>query len=1354
MHSSAHPNLPPAQPQQVIQFLLAKNYYLTALELLVESQQAGKLEEVIELQHFFSDQDRFPAEELAKHQNANAMDLQAQSKEREERLSLIDYELRLAKEDLAEMKKRLELAEKQAAAANAQLEALKRGSVNNVINGTSSHIPCVSNDVMLTSNGSECSDNLPPIHPVSGHPSVSIASLLSGKPSDQDIRMINGAVLTYLSTQGLKMTALTLQEEAAEMLSPELSRLPSLTSSGGVAEGGPARESQSGALQPNMDLWKWLQAMRRLSSLATEPTLAKPLLSLQDKEEQHVLIEELKLQLKHAQKESEDLRVKLQNLQTQSFSVKLTSVQILPEGPANGARAHGNADNEDMEAQKRRLPPVFDIMDRSTSLNSPMATSQPSISSMQHQAASILALLPDLLPKLVPNLTSRSRLEVLPLIQALITGDSCTLDQQRTLCTLVLNLISNPDEPQRQAIVQSLALLADALGPSWVSMELLPACVKQVNSPSSERRTLMANLLGSLCPRLDLAVQAHVLLTQLHRLAEDRIEQVREAAVLAVSSLLSHLPYFSRQYYQMVEEMLLVVAVDDNEDVTDAVLGKLLPSLQAWTQQEDTMVTALLPKVISEVLRRVQLAAAVSGSGAGQEAATPAIPHALSFQSQGSFSTRSSPGYDYQVANRLLLLFAALVPSLSSSALRACPLWALEALPQDGSLVKPSKDAINDMVNDTPALGHAQSRTGSIETVACRGSSTVHAAAAVGSEDARYLLDGSEEGRRCVNALIGAWAGSEKYMQWKIVQWTVQFLLPELVEVTRALPVLPDTLGLRRQLAMAWMAMCSTFGVGFAKTVIVPLVAAAAGTQSLGLPGGGTLEVLGHALPSHLQDSASDQVPSSSESVKAARERVLPQLLGAVLPAAGVLGTYIASTLGSPESQSGRWVLEALQELQNAVSFVVSVHGQGCMQELVSVVERLVGDEGTLARNISKGLGAVAVLRGLLPGAAAAVAAGSPGAAAASQVPAAASERQASMDMMKRQLMPLLMVLLSRGEPPVQGACVWALLDVLLRFGEDGKLVEQVTVVFDGLLESAPLDVAATVLNCGARLAAAVAPSASRSAASAGLLEWVLHAVQQLVQQLPAGNQSAAGGAAAAAAAGPAFSSNQQQRGPVRTLDQQRALAAQLVQIVHVIYSHDVRLPRLQTHVLACIEGLQRHKGLLWEQPAALLAAMTKEKQGGVTSFSDSTTQKVSGQGHPNPAVTAAASATAAAAILQQKQAIATAAAVPFVPAAAAPASSNSVESSQSESSSGGGGVRARFEIFRKKFTSSGQQQQQGSEVKGAAGSVLPPVLHLQGSVGLQYQQVQQAANTSNDQSSKHSAAGTGKFFSDDEGEP
>lgn len=56
---------------QVVQFLLARNYYLTALELLIESERAIDAHEFEELRHFFSNQDQFPVTELAKYQNAN-----------------------------------------------------------------------------------------------------------------------------------------------------------------------------------------------------------------------------------------------------------------------------------------------------------------------------------------------------------------------------------------------------------------------------------------------------------------------------------------------------------------------------------------------------------------------------------------------------------------------------------------------------------------------------------------------------------------------------------------------------------------------------------------------------------------------------------------------------------------------------------------------------------------------------------------------------------------------------------------------------------------------------------------------------------------------------------------------------------------------------------------------------------------------------------------------------------------------------------------------------------------------------------------------------------------------------------
>ena len=52
---------------QVVQWLLANNYLMTALELLVEAQEVGREDEVEELNVFFADRDKFPPEELVKY---------------------------------------------------------------------------------------------------------------------------------------------------------------------------------------------------------------------------------------------------------------------------------------------------------------------------------------------------------------------------------------------------------------------------------------------------------------------------------------------------------------------------------------------------------------------------------------------------------------------------------------------------------------------------------------------------------------------------------------------------------------------------------------------------------------------------------------------------------------------------------------------------------------------------------------------------------------------------------------------------------------------------------------------------------------------------------------------------------------------------------------------------------------------------------------------------------------------------------------------------------------------------------------------------------------------------------------
>lgn len=83
-------------------------------------------------------------------------------------------------------------------------------------------------------------------------------------------------------------------------------------------------------------------------------------------------------------------------------------------------------------------------------------------------------------------------------------------------------------------------------------------------------------------------------------------------------------------------------------------------------------------------------------------------------------------------------------------------------------------------------------------------------------------------------------------------------------------------------------------------------------------------------------------------------------------------------------------------------------------------------------------------------------------------------------------------MLLSGGDVEMQMACVRVLLEVIQRYWDDAKLVEQVFVIYDGILEQSPNEVQCAVLAAGQQLAAVTAPRATLSPAAAAQLEWVL----------------------------------------------------------------------------------------------------------------------------------------------------------------------------------------------------------------------------------------------------------------------
>lgn len=173
----APPQLP-LSSGAVAEWLLDNGLLLTALELLHEmpeavtaaarSPAAAHL-----LQRYFTDVRRFPPAALAKCEHPDVGSHKALLKGRDEQISLLDYELRLAKEDVGELKERVQRLAQQPAGGEA-------GGV--------------------------------PVPQLGGVPHDAVER----GPGDAERRMLNFAVKQHLVARGYKLSALTFCEEVRD----------------------------------------------------------------------------------------------------------------------------------------------------------------------------------------------------------------------------------------------------------------------------------------------------------------------------------------------------------------------------------------------------------------------------------------------------------------------------------------------------------------------------------------------------------------------------------------------------------------------------------------------------------------------------------------------------------------------------------------------------------------------------------------------------------------------------------------------------------------------------------------------------------------------------------------------------------------------------------------------------------------------------------------------------------------------------------------------------------------------------------------------------------------------------------
>ncbi|GAA6095691.1 RAB11-binding protein RELCH homolog isoform X1 [Tachysurus ichikawai] len=234
------------------------------------------------------------------------------------------------------------------------------------------------------------------------------------------------------------------------------------------------------------------------------------------------------------------------------------------------------------------------------------------VSRIADSEQSVMLMLGRCLPHIVPNvlLAKRERM-VVHLCQELIPLILCTAclhpepKERDQLLHILFNLIKRPDDEQRQMILMGCVAFARHVGPTRVEVELLPQCWEQINHKYPERRLLVAESCGALAPYLPKEIRSSLVLSMLQQmLAEDKADMVREAVVKSLGVIMGYIDDPDK-YTQGFELMLLSLG-DLSERVVGATHQVFIPAFAAWSSELGNLQSQLIPSLLNRLEKLLQ----------------------------------------------------------------------------------------------------------------------------------------------------------------------------------------------------------------------------------------------------------------------------------------------------------------------------------------------------------------------------------------------------------------------------------------------------------------------------------------------------------------------------------------------------------------------------------------------------------------------------------------------------------------------------------------------------------------------------------------------------------------------------
>ncbi|XP_066311922.1 uncharacterized protein [Miscanthus floridulus] len=608
----------------VVNFLLEERYHLTALELLQELQEDGRSAHALRLRAFFSDPALFPPDLVARASSAPpGADPQILLEEKiaaEEKLALVEYDLRLAKEDLSQLK--------------LELQKQKESS------------PDDSNGLLLGASIREGSTSQ------QDKWDMKISAL--GPLKDNERKDLNCAVKEYLLLAGYRLAAMTFIEEVPDQ---DLDVWPN--SSAGVPDAlrryyyqylsstAEAAEEKISILKENETLLKDNERLNaendslmksREGANSQVAALRKSLdAAHKDIKDKEHMIQDLRQSLDVQRKELNDCRAEITALKM--YIEGTQSSKQLFVGTSDGVKSHSIANsvgasslnNEDedskgSEAVTNKLASAVNITDDTqkdrqvlesvegssisetpvsftTDENGSYGTSEEdkSVSNISsNNALETIKIVSDALPKIVPYVLINHREELLPLIICAIEKHPDS-DVRDSLTHTLFNLIKRPDGEQRRIIMDACVELAKSIGEMRTETELLPQCWEQINHQYEERRLLVAQSCGELAIYVRPEIRDSLILSIVQQLVEDAAVVVREAATHNLALLLPMFPNLDKYY--KVEELMFQLVCDPSGAVVEVALKELVPAVVKWGDKLDQISRVLLAHILASAQR-------------------------------------------------------------------------------------------------------------------------------------------------------------------------------------------------------------------------------------------------------------------------------------------------------------------------------------------------------------------------------------------------------------------------------------------------------------------------------------------------------------------------------------------------------------------------------------------------------------------------------------------------------------------------------------------------------------------------------------------------------------------------------